>query len=392
MNVPVFIDITLEEQAEELRVYFKNLGAEISSERSDKGIEDDLHKIIGVCDAALKQPTADKKQPEQLEEVLNGIVSMLALVTGEKSENLILAFCEKLSKAPSDQIGLICLKVLWSLYQSLEESSPMRFHVYLYLVQLAGKTDQIGLVFKSVEAFKLQFTSAPPSNEQYQKLLRLLHEVLLNGKKSEQASEVMVMLLGTYTTENASQAREEAQRCIVASLADPQTFLLDHLLQLKPVKFLEGELIHDLLKIFVSEKLESYQKFYESHREFVTGLGLKHEDNLTKMKLLTFMQLAETRSTITFGEIQQHLQVQEADVEDFLIDLLKTKLVRAKIDQATQVVTVSSTMHRTFTKEHWHNLHGLLTDWKSNIHNIRDQIAHLATAQIDMKRQAQAAL
>ena len=59
----------------------------------------------------------------------------------------------------------------------------------------------------------------------------------------------MIMLLGTYTTENASQAREEAQRCIVASLADPQTFLLDHLLQLKPVKFLEGELIHDLLKV-----------------------------------------------------------------------------------------------------------------------------------------------
>jgi len=41
----------------------------------------------------------------------------------------------------------------------------------------------------------------------------------------------MIELLGTYTAENASQAREEAQRCIIASLADPQTFLLDHLLQ-----------------------------------------------------------------------------------------------------------------------------------------------------------------
>ena len=91
----------------------------------------------------------------------------------------------------------------------------------------------------------------------------------------------MIELLGTYTTENASQAREEAQRCIVASLADPDTFLLDHLLQLKPVKFLEGELIHDLLKIFVSEKLEAYQKFYENYQEFVSGtLGLKHEANL----------------------------------------------------------------------------------------------------------------
>ncbi len=47
---------------------------------------------------------------------------------------------------------------------------------------------------------------------------------------------------------------------------DPNTFLLDHLLQLKPVKFLEGELIHDLLTIFVSQKLEAYTRFYESHK------------------------------------------------------------------------------------------------------------------------------
>ena len=126
-------------------------------------------------------------------------------------------------------------------------------------------------------------------------------------------------------------------RCIVASLSDPNTFLLDHLLQLKPVKFLEGELIHDLLKIFVSEKLEAYQKFYENHREFVNNLGLTHEDNIKKMKLLTFMQLAETKSEIRFGEIQQHMQISEAEVEEFLIDVLKTKLVRAKIDQGNQV-------------------------------------------------------
>jgi len=32
----------------------------------------------------------------------------------------------------------------------------------------------------------------------------------------------------------------------VTSLADPNTLLFDHLLTLKPVKFLEGELIHDV--------------------------------------------------------------------------------------------------------------------------------------------------
>ncbi len=53
----------------------------------------------------------------------------------------------------------------------------------------------------------------------------------------------------------------------------------------------------------------------------MTGLGLKHEDNMNKMRLLTFMQLAETKSVITFGEIQKHMQLgEDGEVEEFLID------------------------------------------------------------------------
>lgn len=90
---------------------------------------------------------------------------------------------------------------------------------------------------------------------------------------SELASKVMIELLGTYTDENASHAREDAIKCIVTALADPNTFLLDPLLSLTPVRSLEGELIHDLLTIFVSEQLSSYQKFYDSHKEFVQSQG-----------------------------------------------------------------------------------------------------------------------
>merc|ERR1712080_365061 len=182
-------------------------------------------------------------------------------------------------------------------------------------VGLAGKTDQLSTVYKDMTQVRNQFTKQPPSNEQTQELLKLLHEVLLANGQSDEASRVMIELLGTYTTENASQAREEAQRCIIASLADPNTFLLDHLLQLKPVKFLEGELIHDLLKIFVFEKLEAYVKFYETNKNFVTGLGLNHEDNMRKMKLLSFMQLAENRSEISFDEIKHETKLNESEVE-----------------------------------------------------------------------------
>ena len=69
--------------------------------------------------------------------------------------------------------------------------------------------------------------------------------------------------------------------------------------------------------------------------------------------------------------------------------VLKTKLVRAKIDQANEIVHVSSTMHRTFTTQHWKKLHTLLTSWKSNLHVIREQIGHLASAQIELIHQNQ---
>ena len=83
---------------------------------------------------------------------------------------------------------------MWSLYQSLDESSAMRFHVYSSLVQLAGRTGQIELVFKDVDAFRLQMTSNPPPNDQLQKLLRHLHEVLRTAKKSEQVRERAVLV------------------------------------------------------------------------------------------------------------------------------------------------------------------------------------------------------
>ena len=65
MNVPVFIDISYEEQAEELRAYFKSLGADIAAERSDKGLEDDLTHIIAVCDASFTNGEATEADVEE---------------------------------------------------------------------------------------------------------------------------------------------------------------------------------------------------------------------------------------------------------------------------------------------------------------------------------------
>jgi len=379
---PVFIDITPEDQAQELRAYLKGLGAEISEEKSPKGIEDDLHKIIGVCDACFREG-----QEPEVESVLNDIVSIMVLVPMERAENIILAFCEKLTKAPGQKLLLASLRALWLLFQSLDERSPMRYHVYYHLIQISKQTDQVKCVFRDIEHLKQQFAMCPPSSEQLQKLYRLLHEVLLKSNQSEQAAKVMIELLGTYTAENASHAREDAIRCIVSALADPSTFLLDPLLSLKPVRFLEGELIHDLLSIFVSDNLQSYLNFYQNHKEFVTSQGLNHEQNMQKMRLLSFMQLAETNPEISFETIQTELQIGPDEVESFIIEVLKTKLVRARMDQSARKVYTSSTMHRTFGTAQWQQLRELLCSWKGNLQGVQEGMKTITAAQLELLNQ-----
>lgn len=48
--------------------------------------------------------------------------------------------------------------------------------------------------------------------------------------------------------------------------------------------------------------------------------GLNHEQNMKKMRLLTFMQLAETNPEMSFDTIQEELQISESEVESFIID------------------------------------------------------------------------
>uniref|UniRef100_A0A2K5QFW1 Eukaryotic translation initiation factor 3 subunit M n=2 Tax=Platyrrhini TaxID=9479 RepID=A0A2K5QFW1_CEBIM len=216
------------------------------------------------------------------------------------------------------------------------------------------------------------------NTEKKHTLLRLLYEALVDCKKSDAASKVMVELLGSYTEDNASQARVDAHRCIVRALKDPNAFLFDHLLTLKPVKFLEGELIHDLLTIFVSAKLASYVKFYQNNKDFIDSLGLLHEQNMAKMRLLTFMGMAVENKEISFDTMQQELQIGADDVEAFVIDAVRTKMVYCKIDQTQRKVVVSHSTHRTFGKQQWQQLYDTLNAWKQNLNKVKNSLLSLS--------------
>ncbi|XP_050407989.1 eukaryotic translation initiation factor 3 subunit M [Patella vulgata] len=375
MSIPVIIDIAVPDQTAELRSFLKSSGAEISGENAEAGLLVDLKNIIEASDICWKELNSDA----DIEMVFNGVISLVLLLPPNEAESVVTLFCEKVGKAPAtDKRINIRLKMLSNLFHGVEASSPLRYVVYLSLVRLAGQADMLSMAPTDLDEIKVWIAKWDISAQKVQTLLRTLHNALTLAKAIN-STKVLIELLGTYTEDNASQAREDAHKCIVTCLADKDMFLMDHLLTLKPVKFLEGELIHDLLTIFVSGRLAQYQQFYKNNTDFVTSfLGLSHEDNLQKMRVLTFMQTVENRKEIDYSTIEKEMQIDEVDVEEFIINVLRTKTVQATIDQMQKKVIINWTTHRTFGKQQWQLLRQKLASWQTNLSNVEASLHSLA--------------
>uniref|UniRef100_A0A8C7W554 Eukaryotic translation initiation factor 3 subunit M n=1 Tax=Oncorhynchus mykiss TaxID=8022 RepID=A0A8C7W554_ONCMY len=344
MSVPAFIDITEEDQASELRAYIKAKGAEISEENSEGGLHVDLAQIIEACDVCLKD------DDKEVESVMNSIVSLLLILETEKQETLIESLCEKLVKSREGERPSLRMQLLSNLFHGMDETAPVRYTVYCSLIKVATTCNAIAFIPTDLDQVRKWITDWNLNTEKKHTLLRLVYEALVECKK----------------------------RCIVRALKDPNTFLLDHLLALKPVRFLEGELLHDLLTIFVSAKLAAYVKFYQSNKDFIDSLGLNHEQNMAKMCLLTFMGMAVEFKEISFGTMQQELQLEEDQVEAFVIDAVRTKMVYCKIDQTQRKVIVSHSTHRTFGKQQWQQLYDSLSSWKGNLATVKTSLQTLS--------------
>jgi translation initiation factor 3 subunit M len=140
-----------------------------------------------------------------------------------------------------------------------------------------------------------------------------------------------------------------------------------------------GNPIHDLLMCAVYDGLNEYMKFYAGHKEFMQKMNLDHNQMMKKMRILTLISMAEKSAEVSFSQIQKELQLEPKEVERFIIDALKTKLLTARIDQATQKVTVQSAVKRALSKAHWIQIRDTLTRWKASIHQIKDSLHELDT-------------
>jgi len=128
--------------------------------------------------------------------------------------------------------------------------------------------------------------------------------------------------------------------------------------------------VYELLKIFLTKRLDSYLEFQSANSTLLQGYGLVHEDCITKMRLMSLLDLSSHCSgEIPYSAITKALGINDDEVEYWIVKAISSKILDCKVDQLNQFVIVSRHTERIFGIPQWKSLRSKLGVWRANIAN-----------------------
>ncbi|KAA0039431.1 eukaryotic translation initiation factor 3 subunit M [Cucumis melo var. makuwa] len=357
--------------------------------------------------ASLMLTSADlifSKVSEKDLECVFTIICNLVTKAGSPDESLEMAklISAKICQQPNDKPALR-LKILFNLYNLLENPYS-RFHVYMKALDLAFKgkaPEHIIPTLKKIESFLREWNIGIVEQRE---LFLAISNVLKESKSSaNDYFKFLTKYLATFSGEDAStlsEAKEEAVHAIVEFVKAPNMFKCD-LLDMPAVGQLEKDakysLVYQLLKIFLTQRLDAYMEFQAANSSLLKSYGLVHEDCIAKMRLLSLVDLGSNESArIPYALIKDTLQVKrnfrftcfsfcvffflmwvllvlqinDDEVELWVVKAITSKLIDCKMDQMNEVVIVSRCTDRVFGQHQWETLRTKLTTWRGNIANV----------------------
>ncbi|XP_010260449.1 PREDICTED: eukaryotic translation initiation factor 3 subunit M-like [Nelumbo nucifera] len=306
------------------------------------------------------------------------------LVTKTESPDEALEMAKLISAKVSQQANdkpALRLKILFTLYNLLENPYS-RFYVYMVALTLAvnGKvTEHIIPSFKKIDNFLKEWNIGTLDQRQ---LFLTISNILKENKSSAKDSfHFLTKYLATFSSEDAytlSEAKEEAVRAIVEFVKAPDMFQCD-LLDMPAIGQLEKDgkyaLVYQLLKIFLTQRLDAYLDFHAANSTLLKSYGLVHEDCITKMRLMSLADLGSNDSgEIPYALIKETLRVTDDEIELWIVKAITAKLLDCKMDQMNQVVIVSRCTERVFGLHQWQSLRSKLATWRGNIANVINTI------------------
>lgn len=392
-----------------------------------------LHDLIfGIMDGIvpalqaqqqLKKDVRQRKQggyqSDKLSQTIIALVNIADYVPADDRIKLFQQICKSLEKIQARGALKFCSILFRHQYEIEDKSSLVPIYkIWLRVAGVSGCLDEVPHTIDEVREFILKWglTGEPEEAYMWQSLFEQL-AILSQKPKAALATnisankqqivdltnKVMLEMLkaANVVLPSVEEKSKIAKQCILHSLRDKQTYLYDSLLENKIMEHVKHTPDYELLEIFTKGMLSDYRRFTQSsHGQ--TFLSAIHRDAGVdpspflerKIRQLTFIELAAqclegkrsgklSEASISLSKLRENLELRDdIAVEEFVIDAIRTNMVKAKLSQRDQKVIIHHATPRQFTRAHWEELSARLAIWKEQIgqinqgfHNIINEVA-----------------
>jgi translation initiation factor 3 subunit M len=174
---------------------------------------------------------------------------------------------------------------------------------------------------------------------------------------------------------SSAEATKLSLQALKAALLDPSHFDFEDLATLDAIQALKNSdaTAFELLEIFTSDNLDSFNDFKTEHDGWLSKQELDESVLDRKMRLLTLASLAaheNQKRTLSYTQIAKALQVPEDEVEMWVIDVIRAGLVEGKLSQLNQQFLIHRSTYRVFGEKQWHEVSARLDMWRSSLTDV----------------------
>jgi translation initiation factor 3 subunit M len=284
--------------------------------------------------------------------------------------------------------GALRLRLLNGLYALLPGTAPvaLRLEVLVATIKYASATEQLEKLSRLISHLETEVAVMDLKPADLRLLFEQVSQALAAAGERRSAQRFRMKHLATCAPgAEAAAAKQTAVDAAVGALKDPATAFsgaAQHsLISLAPVAALKDDKEHaalyGLLAIFGAEKLAAYRAYVKTNPKVLSKYGLDATDCESHMRLLSISSLAAEAQQIPYSALAATLEVDEADVEKWVVQAIVGELIEAKIDQLNKQVVVTRYTHRTFADQEWKGLQAQLHAWRGAVRNTLESLKQL---------------
>ncbi|CAL1700393.1 unnamed protein product [Somion occarium] len=304
--------------------------------------------------------------------LLSHFLTLLPLDAPETKEQLATLLQ---TVASADAPSSIKYRILSNIFNATPRKSGLRLPVHRALIELASANDELDHLAVSVSEVEKWLSEWDVSVDEKTSFLKTLFDVYT--KSGDLDTSYLYQLSYVRSIPPSSPSAESAAGELIATaLRSPTTFDFDPLFRLDAVVAAKNHELFPLLQIFLNDGLSQYQDWESGHADVISKYNLDKTQLERKIRLLSLATLGfqNVGRDLPYSAVASAIQVEESQVERWVIDAIRAGLITSKISQTTRTLHIIRATARAFERDQWEALEKRLVAWKTGLSSVLEVV------------------